>query len=83
MGGEEFVTLLMDTPTSGALKVAHDLRQGVAALKMHFRGEPVQVTVSCGVTSLRSDDTAEAAMDRADKALYESKHGGRNTCIAA
>ncbi len=83
MGGEEFVTLLMDTPTSGALKVAHDLRQAVAGLKMHFRGEPVQITVSCGVTALRGDDTAEAAMERADKALYQSKNGGRNTCIAA
>jgi diguanylate cyclase len=83
VGGEEYVTLLMDTPTSGAIKVANDLRQAVGALKMHFRGEPVPVTVSCGVTALRGDDTAEAAMERADKALYQSKHGGRNTCIAA
>ena len=50
---------------------------------MHFRGNPVPVTVSCGVTALRSDDSAEAAMERADKALYQSKNGGRNTCIAA
>ncbi|MEO8307486.1 MAG: GGDEF domain-containing protein [Pseudomonadota bacterium] len=83
MGGEEFVIMLMDTPTSGAIKLADDLRQAVASLKMHFRGEPVPVTVSCGVTGINGGDTAEAAMERADKALYQAKDSGRNNCIAA
>ena len=38
MGGEEFVTLLMDTPTSGAIKVADDLRQAVARVEDAFSG---------------------------------------------
>jgi diguanylate cyclase len=82
-GGEEFVTLLIGTPTSGAMKVADDLRQAVSALRMHFRGTPVPVTVSCGVTELRAGDTAEAVLDRADSALYKAKDHGRNACIAA
>ncbi len=82
-GGEEFVTLLVGSPTSGAMKVADDLRLAIGALRMHFRGTPVPVTVSCGVTELRSGDTAEAVLDRADSALYKAKDGGRNVCIAA
>jgi diguanylate cyclase len=82
-GGEEFVTLLVGSPTSGAMKVADDLRQAIGALRMHFRGTPVPVTVSCGVTELRNGDTAEAVLDRADSALYKAKDGGRNVCIAA
>lgn len=82
-GGEEFVTLLIGTPTSGAMKVADDLRQAVAALRMHFRGKPVSVTVSCGVTEIRSGDSSEAVLDRADVALYKAKEGGRNLCVAA
>jgi diguanylate cyclase len=83
IGGEEFVTLLPDTQANGAIKFADDLRQALASMKMHFRGEPVPVTVSCGVTAIRSDDSPESAMERADKALYLAKDGGRNTCIAA
>lgn len=82
-GGEEFVVLLIGSATSGAMKVADDLRQAIGALRMHFRGTPVPVTVSCGVTELRNGDTAEAVLDRADSALYKAKDGGRNVCIAA
>lgn len=83
MGGEEFVTLLINTSISGALKVADDLRVAVAGLRMHFRGTPVTVTVSCGVTEISGNDSAEAAIERADKALYKAKDAGRNACIAA
>jgi diguanylate cyclase len=83
LGGEEFVTLLIGTAAAGALKVADDLRQAVADLRMHCRGTPVTVTVSCGITQLLGDDASETALERADVALYRAKDSGRNTCIAA
>ncbi|MFO1425885.1 MAG: GGDEF domain-containing protein [Steroidobacteraceae bacterium] len=83
VGGEEFVALLAGTPPQGAMKVADDVRLSVAALRMHFRGTPVPVTVSCGVTELRAGDTTEIVIDRADSALYSAKKHGRNVCIAA
>ena len=83
IGGEEFVVLLTGLPYERSLRIAEELRQGVAALRFHFRGTPVKVTVSCGLTELRKADAAAAAFDRADAALYRAKHAGKNLCIAA
>jgi diguanylate cyclase len=81
-GGEEFVTLLIGTPLAEALPVAEQMRAAVEALRFHFRGTPVPVTVSCGLTELRDGDSAESVFDRADAALYRAKGAGRNRCVA-
>jgi diguanylate cyclase len=81
-GGEEFVCLLVGTPLVDALKVAEQMRANVEALRFHFRGTPVRVTVSCGLTELRDGDSAETVFDRADAALYRAKGAGRNRCVA-
>jgi len=83
IGGEEFATLLDGLGLPEALKIANTVRAAVQALCFHFRGTPIMVTVSCGMTDLRSPDTVEAAFDRADSALYRAKRGGKNLCIAA
>jgi diguanylate cyclase len=83
IGGEEFVVLLSGPKLADAMQIANQVRSAVEALRFHFRGTPVRVTVSCGVTELQEHDTAEAAFDRADSALYRAKHGGKNLCIAA
>ena len=81
-GGEEFVLLLIGTPVTEARRVAEQLREAVAALKFGFRGTPIRVTASCGLTELRDDDDPQTAFDRADAALYRAKAAGRNCCIA-
>jgi diguanylate cyclase len=83
IGGEEFVTLLSGTKLAQAMLIANQVRSAVEALRFHFRGTPVRVTVSCGVTELLDSDAAEAAFDRADTALYRAKHNGKNICVAA
>jgi diguanylate cyclase len=83
IGGEEFATLLIGATVEQALKRAEDLRAAIAALKLHVHGTPVHVTVSCGATEIRGDDTAESLFDRADAALYRAKESGRNLCTAA
>jgi diguanylate cyclase len=75
--------LLSGPKLADALQIANQVRSAVEALRFHFRGTPVRVTVSCGVTELQEHDTAEAAFDRADSALYRAKHGGKNLCSAA
>jgi diguanylate cyclase len=82
IGGEEFVVLLSGLPFEQALRIADELRIAVEALRFHFRGTPIRVTVSCGLTELRAVDAAGAAFDRADAALYRAKHGGKNLCVA-
>lgn len=83
IGGEEFVVLLTGLDFVKARAIADELRSGVEALRFHFRGKPVRVTISCGLTELKSMDSAAAAFDRADAALYRAKDAGRNTCVAA
>ncbi len=85
IGGEEFCTLLVGTEAEAALRVANELREAVANLKLLFHGTPVRVTVSCGITSLCDTDAVDgsAAFERADAALYRAKDAGRNLCIAA
>ena len=85
IGGEEFCTLLVGTDAEAAMRVANELREAVANLKLLFHCQPVRVTASCGVTSLRDTDSADGGkiFERADAALYRAKDGGRNLCIAA
>jgi diguanylate cyclase len=83
IGGEEFVMLLSGTKIAQAMLIANQVRSAVEALRFHFRGTPVRVTVSCGLTELQESDVAEVAFDRADSALYRAKHNGKNVCVAA
>jgi diguanylate cyclase len=83
IGGEEFAVLLSGLKLAEAVGVANQVRTAVEGLRFHFRGTPVRVTVSCGITELHPDDALEAAFDRVDAALYRAKHGGKNLCVAA
>ena len=83
IGGEEFVMLLSGAKLEQAMLIANQVRTAVEALRFHFRGTPVRVTVSCGLTQLKENDVADAAFDRADGALYRAKHSGKNLCVAA
>ncbi|MEF7613084.1 diguanylate cyclase [Aquincola sp. MAHUQ-54] len=80
-GGEEFVVLLPDTGVEEAQQVLTRLqRQLTASLFMH-EGQDVFVTFSAGVTAYRPGERIEVALERADEALYEAKHQGKNrTC---
>ena len=80
-GGEEFVMLLSGTKMEDAVRLINDMRLAVGNIGFHFRGTPVSITISSGVTSLQPGDTADAAFDRADKALYHAKKSGRNRCV--
>jgi diguanylate cyclase len=52
-----------------------------ASLFMHD-GREVFVTFSAGVTAWAAGETLEAALERADEALYEAKRTGKNrTCV--
>jgi diguanylate cyclase len=80
-GGEEFVMLLPGTHLEDASRFSERIRAAIAEIGFHFRGSPVSITVSSGVTALLPDDSAGSAFDRADKALYRAKQEGRNRCV--
>lgn len=82
-GGEEFVVLLPATPAAEAQQALTRLQRSLSeALFLHENRE-VFVTFSAGVTGWRAGEALETALERADEALYEAKHAGKNrTCIA-
>jgi diguanylate cyclase len=82
-GGEEFVMILPGTKVEDAMRVIDEMRTAIAAIGFHFRGTPVSITVSCGITAFQAGDSTGTAFDRADKALYRAKEAGRNRCIGA
>lgn len=81
-GGEEFVMILCGTKIDDAVRVIDGMRIAIAALKLHFRGTPLSLTISSGVTALLPRDSSDAAFERADKALYQAKERGRNCCVS-
>jgi len=82
-GGEEFVLLLPATPIDEAQQVLARLQRSLSASLFTHEAKEVFVTFSAGVTLYRVGETLEAALDRADVALYEAKHTGKNRACAA
>jgi diguanylate cyclase len=83
-GGEEFALLLSNAPLDGATTVADQIRRAVMTkeLKKRSTGETLgRVTISIGVAALRTGDTPQTLIERADGCLYAAKHAGRNQVI--
>jgi diguanylate cyclase len=81
-GGEEFVVLLPGVPVDEAQGTLTRLQRLLSASLFMHDGREVFVTFSAGVTRFRPGETLEAALERADEALYEAKRTGKNrTCI--
>ncbi len=78
-GGEEFIALIVETPSSVALKVGERLRQEVENLTVHTEKGDLKVTVSIGIADLNEmTPNLETLINRADQAMYVAKHKGRN-----
>jgi diguanylate cyclase (GGDEF)-like protein len=63
-----------------AREAAERLRERVAAMALEFRGEPLrQISISVGLCTYPdgADDSTEL-LRKADLALYQAKHAGRN-----
>lgn len=80
-GGEEFIILLPETALAPAELAMNKLRETIAQSPFHYRGEPVQVSVSMGISQFKEGDNLELVFDRADKAVYEAKAAGRNCVV--
>ncbi|MDR3587624.1 MAG: diguanylate cyclase [Desulfosporosinus sp.] len=81
-GGEEFAVVLPNTDDVGAAIIAEELRVSIDAAKIaHINSSCVDhVTVSIGVVTRfpGQADTPDDLIMAADRALYRSKHEGRN-----
>ena len=78
IGGEEFMAVLRSCDVNRARRVAESLRHNVAASYIDTVAGEVPVTVSVGVAQWAPGEAFEAAVERADRALYAAKHSGRD-----
>ncbi len=83
LGGEEFVLLLPDTDSSGAVTVAARLQEAIRSLGVKNEASPFdnRLTISIGIGTVSSPQSGvdpTVLVDCADQALYDAKHQGRN-----
>jgi diguanylate cyclase (GGDEF)-like protein/PAS domain S-box-containing protein len=81
-GGDEFVLLMPETKEDEAYKMAERLRLALAQSPIEIDGHSVSVTISVGIATLMDEgDNLERMQERADRALYSAKQGGRNRTV--
>ncbi len=83
-GGEEFLLLLNNTDTPGALRFLERIRRRIEALRIgpatSLERQALEITVSIGVASYRGQEPSSQTIARADQAMYAAKAAGRN-CV--
>lgn len=77
-GGEEFLLICPETNRAQALDLANKIRWLTS--DFHFKQGFYQ-NVSCGVTDLKSGQTADQIISHCDKLLYEAKNTGRDRAV--
>ena len=79
-GGEEFIALAAVDDRGSAQAIAERLRASLAAHAVVWEAEAIAVTASIGLALLEPTDrqTLDDWISRADRALYQAKHQGRN-----
>jgi diguanylate cyclase len=81
IGGEEFAILLPNTPYTGAIQLANNIRLDFERMDLKKRntGESLgKISLSFGVTAYQKGENTKSFVQRADEALYHSKRTGRN-----
>ena len=78
IGGEEFAVILPSHTVDHAVVRAEDAMNRIRKEVYVQDGKELRFTVSMGIAQLQDGETTDQWIKRADSALYESKHGGRN-----
>jgi diguanylate cyclase len=84
-GGEEFAMLSLRTPLDEAFERAEWIRMRLGRHQKYMRGTQARlraVTVSIGVAELGPSEAPGEILQRADRALYQAKRGGRDRVVA-
>lgn len=84
-GGEELTIVLEGANYKNALKKARQICATIAAVRYATSeaqtDDYLSVTVSIGVSQFKKSDTPSDLIARADQALYDAKHKGKNCAV--
>ncbi|MDP6691784.1 MAG: GGDEF domain-containing protein, partial [Alphaproteobacteria bacterium] len=74
LGGDEFGVILSHTDAQQALVKGRQLAQAIMAAPVQHDGEKFAVSASYGITTFKPGESAQDAMDDADRAMYAQKN---------
>jgi len=78
-GGDEFAVVLPNTNKRGSLAVAEKIKNNLKNIPFKFKGDELNVTLSIGIATYPENAADnETLIEKADRALYESKNQGKN-----
>ena len=78
-GGDEFAVVLPNTNKRGSLAVAEKIKNNIKNMPFKFKGDELNVTLSIGIATYPENAADnETLIEKADRALYESKNQGKN-----
>ena len=77
-GGEEFLVVLTGTPLADARIPVERFREALRARGWDDVAQDLHVTFSCGLAGYNPGESTEELLKRADDALYQAKHDGRD-----
>jgi diguanylate cyclase (GGDEF)-like protein len=81
-GGEEFAVVLPNTSEGDAKTIMSEIRERFSTLPQPCGNTSFCVSFSCGIATIdkgKQDANAKQICEKADQALYQAKHDGRNT----
>ena len=74
-----FALVLPNTDKRGSLIVAEKIRSSLKKIPLKFKGDEVTLTLSIGIATYPANATGpEELIEKADRALYESKSEGKD-----
>ncbi|WP_028455884.1 GGDEF domain-containing protein [Chitinilyticum litopenaei] len=77
-GGEEFVLIMPETDSAAAVAAMQRVQRELTRRFFLHNNEKLLITFSAGVTEIQPGDSTQAALERADHAMYMAKKAGKN-----
>lgn len=83
-GGEEFVLLLPQTDSKGALHIAKLIIQQIAKFPFTYKDKEISLTATIGISDYTNSElTINDLIKKADKAMYDGKSQGKNKVVVS
>jgi diguanylate cyclase (GGDEF)-like protein len=83
-GGEEFIVMLPGAGKKEAMETAERIRHDIEGRKFRLKNIVYGTTISMGVVEFSNEREKDSLIEKADKALYQAKHEGKNrVCLSS